>query len=269
MRALRQLTIDELKTIQLDILGVTTKFCEEHGINYWLNAGTLIGAVRHKGYIPWDDDIDLGMLRADYDKFTAAFNKHNERYKVVCFENDNTFPFPFAKVMDTHTVLYEPDEKGRKLCINIDIFVYDNSPEDKAAENRMFMRRNCFYICNVARQARILQRPKGNILRRMCVYALRSAVRLFPRNFFVRKTIENSKRYLNAETKCIGDFVGTRRMTCDKKVFDSFIDGEFEGRTYKIPVGYDEYLRELYGDYMQLPTPDERVSTHIFKAYAE
>ena len=266
---MHQLSVDELKRIQLEILDVTAKFCDEHGISYWLNAGTLIGAVRHKGYIPWDDDIDLGMLRPDYDKFIASFNEHNEGYKAVCFENDRGFPFPFAKVMDTSTVLYEPDEKGRKMCVNIDIFVYDNSPEDKETEDDMFRRRNRFYICNVARQARIFQRPKGNILRRLCVYALRSAVRLFPRNYFVRKMIENSKRYLNAETKCIGDFVGTRRMTCDKRVFDGFVDGEFEGRTYKIPVGYDEYLRELFGDYMQLPPPEQRVSTHIFKAYAE
>ena len=126
----------------------------------------------------------------------------------------------------------------------------------------MFRKRNIFYICNVARQARIFQRPKGNLIRRLCVYALRSAVRLFPRNYFVRKMIENSKRYLNAETRRIGDFVGTRRMTCDKRVFDNFTEGEFEGRTYRILAEYDEYLRELYGDYMQLPPPEERVPHH-------
>ncbi len=266
---MRELSVDELKTIQLEILGVTAKFCEEHGIKYWLNSGTLIGTIRHKGYIPWDDDIDIGMLRVDYDKFMAAFNGYSERYKAVCFENDNSYPFAFAKIMDTHTVLYEPDEKGRKMCVNIDLFFYDNCPEDKEAEDDMFRKRNIFYICNVARQARIFQRPKGNLLRRLCVYALRTAVRVFPRSYFVRKIIENSRRYQNAETKRIGDFVGTRRMTCDKRVFDSFIDAEFEGRTYKIPAKYDEYLRELYGDYTQLPPPEERVSTHIFKAYAE
>ena len=262
--------MDELKAVQLKILSVVSAFCNERGITYWLDGGTLIGAVRHKGYIPWDDDIDVGMLRPDYDKFMAEFNKEGGRYRAVCYENDHNFYQAFAKVMDTQTVLYEPDEKGIKLCINIDIFVYDNAPDDEAAVDDMFRKRNRYYICNVARQARmIFQRPKGNLLRRLCVYVLRSAVRIFPRNYFVRKMIANSKRYMNADTMRIGNFVGVARMTCDKRVFRSFIYGEFEGRKFKIPGGYDEYLREFYGDYMQLPPEDTRVSTHIFKAYAE
>ena len=266
---MRQLSIDELKTIQLRILDVVSAFCEEKGIAYWLDGGTLIGVVRHKGYIPWDDDIDVGMLRPDYDRFISEFNKEGGRYKVVCYENDHNFYQSFAKVMDTETILYEPDEKGRKLSINIDIFIYDNAPDDDAAVNNMFRKRNRYYICNVARQARIFQRPKGNLIRRLCVYALRTAVRIFTRNYFVRKMIENSKRYVNADTRRIGNFVGVARMTCDKRVFKSFVDGEFEGGKYKIPVGYDEYLREFYGDYMQLPPVEKRVSTHIFKAYSE
>lgn len=265
---MHQLNITELKRKQLEILDVTANFCAEHNIKYWLDGGTLIGAIRHKGYIPWDDDIDVGMLRQDYDKFTASFNEYNERCKVVCFENDSSFFVPFAKVMDTETLLYEPDEKGQKLCINIDIFVYDSAPDDEAAVHDMFRKRNIFHVCNVARQARIFQRPKGGILRRLCVYALRMAVRVFPRNYFVRKTIENAKRYVNEQTERIGNFVGVMRMTCSRRALASCIDGEFEGRHYRIPAGYDEYLREFYGDYMQLPPEEKRISTHIFKAYS-
>ena len=257
-----------LKKIQLEILDVVSAFCEEHNITYWINCGTLIGAVRHKGYIPWDDDIDLGMLRPDYDRFIAEFNKVGGRYRAVCYENNPDFYMPFIKVMDTNTLLYEPDERGIKLHINIDIFIYDNAPDDGKIVNDMFRRRDIFYVLNIARQARIFQRPKGNIIRRLCVYALRSAVRVFPQNYFVRKIIKNSRRCINTDTKRIGDFIGNSRMTCDKRVFRSFIDGEFEGKHYKIPAGYDEYLRSLYGDYMQLPPPEKRVSTHRFKAYA-
>ena len=266
---MHQLSVDELKTIQLEILDAAAKFCDEHNIKYWLDCGTMLGAVRHKGYIPWDDDIDLGMLRPDYDRFIATFNTYSERYKVVCFENNPNFFVPFAKVMDTRTVLYEPDEKGQKLCINIDIFTYDNSPEDERALNDMFRKRNIFYICNVARQARIFQKPKGGILRRLCVYVLRLAVRVFPHNYFVRKMIENSKRYVHASTERVGNFFGVARMTCSKRVFASFTDCEFEGKQYKIPAGYDEWLRGFYGDYMELPPVEKRISTHIFKAYSD
>ena len=133
----------------------------------------------------------------------------------------------------------------------------------------MFRKRTLLYVCNVARQARIFQQPKNGIIRRLCVYALRSAVRIFPRSYFVRKLIENAKRYINAETKRVANFTSIVDANFSRGVFDSFIDCEFEGRKYKIPAGYDEYLRESYGEYMQLPPKDKRVSTHKFKAYSE
>ena len=137
----RRITIEELKRVQLEILDMVTQFCDANGIRYWLDSGTLLGAIRHKGYIPWDDDIDLGMLREDYERFVSVFNESNDRYRVLSFEWNPDFGFPFAKVCDTTTVLYEPDERGRKMAINIDIFPYDRAPDDDAVANEMFDRR--------------------------------------------------------------------------------------------------------------------------------
>ena len=138
---MKELTIEELKQYQLGILKVVAEYCEGNEIKYWLDCGTLLGAVRHKGYIPWDDDIDIGMLREDYDKFIYSFNSSNERYKVYSIENNPDFYFPHAKVLDTDTVLYEPDENGLKLNINIDIFIYDNAPDDERLTKRMFKKK--------------------------------------------------------------------------------------------------------------------------------
>ena len=108
---MRRIYIDELKKIQINILDQVADFCNKNDISYWLDCGTLLGAVRHKGYIPWDDDVDIGMFRSDFDRFLNLFNQSNERYKVYNIENNNEFYYPFGKVLDTTTILYEPDEK--------------------------------------------------------------------------------------------------------------------------------------------------------------
>ena len=104
---MRKLTSQELRQNQIEILDAVTDFCDKNDIKYWLNGGTLIGAVRHNGFIPWDDDIDLGMLRDDYDKFTKLFNASNTRYKFRCLELDPKWHLVFGKVYDVQTVLYE------------------------------------------------------------------------------------------------------------------------------------------------------------------
>ena len=272
---MHELSLDELRKIQIEILDVVAKFCDDHEINYWLDGGTLIGAVRHKGYIPWDDDIDLGMLRPDYDKFMRLFNEHNTRYKFHCIENDPKFYVPFGKVLDTETILYEPDEKGAKIAVYVDVFVYDNAPDDDAIVKEMFDTRDYYRSKFNKRISRVFRPAKGNLLRRLCAYSYRilkkvfSLSSYFPPEYFVRKIIDVSRRYISEDKKRIGNFLGWERAICDKRVFSSFIDGEFEGKSYKIPVGYDEWLREFYGDYMQLPPVEKRVTHHAFKAYAK
>ena len=270
---MKQIGIDELKSIQLEILDVAAKFCEERNIKYWLNAGTLIGAVRHKGYIPWDDDIDLGMLRPDYDRFMKEFNGYNPRYEFHCLENDPNFYVQFGKIYDNHTVLYEPDETGIKIAVYVDIFVFDNAPDNETLCRRMLRRHHIFERLNLARVLPVHTRPNGNTLRRILAYIIRAAVHMIPYsvlpdNYFAVKAVQNAKRFINNyETKRVGNFSGQHCVTFSKELFRSFIDAEFEGRKYKIPVGYDEYLRILYGDYMQLPPEKERVSRHRFKAF--
>lgn len=137
---MREMTIDELKEVQLQILDFVAEFCEKNQIQYWIDSGTLLGAIRHKGYIPWDDDIDVGMLRKDYDKFFKLFNDPGNRYQFVCYEKQPDFYLPHGKVCDVSTVLYEPNEKGHRLSVNIDIFVYDNAPEDNSEVMKMYNR---------------------------------------------------------------------------------------------------------------------------------
>lgn len=264
---MKQIDVEELKQIQIEILDVVDNFCKKNNINYWIDCGTLLGAVRHKGYIPWDDDIDVGMLRNDYDKFMDLFNKENNRYKFYCVENKKDFNYPYGKVLDTETILYEPNKKhGDKLSVNIDIFVYDNAPDDQKIVNKMFRKINIYSIFNYVKKSPVATTRKfsiTNIIRIPCYYILK----LLPKAFFSRRIINVSRKYINRETKRIGNFTSVPLVTCNKRVFDSFIKVPFEGKMYSAPVGYNEYLKEFYGEYMELPPEEKRVSTHKFEAY--
>ncbi len=262
---MERINVDELKKIQLQILDYVAKFCDENEIEYFLDCGTLLGAIRHKGYIPWDDDIDIGMLRPSYEKFLSLFNKSNNRYKVYSIENNKSFFSPHAKVLDTNTILYEPDEKGRKININIDVFVYDNAPDNDKKVEKMFNRRDFYRNLNTLRT--LNNRPNGNIIRRTVIYFLRALVRVFKSNYFCLKMIENSKAYSNAQTKRVGNFTSYSRTVCNRTVFDDYTKVEFEGKFFKAPEGYDAWLRSFYGNYMELPPPEKRISHHSFIAY--
>lgn len=265
VRELKKAEMDDIKRIQVEILDVVSDFCEKNGIKYWIDGGTLLGAIRHKGYIPWDDDIDVGMLRSDYDKFVKLFNDGSGKYRLECIEKSKSFYLPFGKVLDTDTVLYEPDENGYKTAINIDIFVYDNAPDNDAIVERMYNRRDFlrtnYYLQNMKSAFR------GNTIKRCFVYLISIVYKCFPSDYFIKKIVDNSKRYMDENTKRVGNFVGWAKFVCDKRVFDSFIDVEFEGKEYKAPIGYDEWLTGFYGDYMQLPPEEKRVTHHSFIAY--
>lgn len=263
---MKRINRDELKQIQLQILDAVTAFCEENNISYWLDCGTMLGAIRHKGYIPWDDDIDIGMLRPDYERFSALFNQENNtRFRFSSIDSDENFLYPNGKVLDTETVLYEPDRKGIKLSVNVDIFVYDNAPDSDAAVEKQYNKRDRYRLLH---QLRIMKnKPHGNFVRRWTVYGARFLLKIFPKNYFMKKISKNAKKYNNIVTERVGNFTSFARMTCDKSVFSSFVYAEFEGRRYRIPQGYDAWLKAFYGDYMQLPPEEKRVSHHSFEAY--
>ena len=256
----------DLKRIQLEILDVVVSFCESHGIKYWLDFGTMLGAVRHKGYIPWDDDIDISMLRSDYDKFKELFNREHDRYKFCSYETDAKFYYAFGKVLDLDTVLYEPSkESGEKLAVNIDIFPMDSAPDPKTAA-KMYKKRNIYNLMDTAKKHR--GRAKGNILRRFAVRLLKLFAAFFPRATFVKKIVRNAKKYINSDFRYIGDFSGSvTSFVFDKSVYDDLIDADFEGRKYKIPAKYDDLLTAYFGEYMEFPPECERVSHHRYEAF--
>ena len=261
---MRKLEDCEVREIQLKILEYVARFCEENGIHYWLDYGTLLGAARHKGYIPWDDDIDIGMLRPDYDRFMSIFNQKGGRYQFWCSEKDDDFFYPCGKVADMQTLLYEPDEKGAAFAVNIDVFVYDNVPDEKSAW-KMYRKVQRWLLLNMLQHNLISDGGKWykKAAKKMCSTLLKP----FPSNYFVKKIAQNARRYENTETERVGMFMWSDRLLWDKAAVRSSVKVTFENRTFDAPMQWEDWLTTLYGDYMQLPPEEERVTHHAYAAY--
>ena len=272
---MRQIGVDELKRIQLEILDVVMKFCDEHDILCFLDGGTLLGAIRHKGFIPWDDDIDLAMLRPDYDKFMKLFNQENSRYQMHCVENDPEHFVHCAKVFDTNTVCYVPNRKiGYKSAVNVEIYVLDNAPDNDKALRKMFMWQYIYLCLHKARYLPAFARPNGNIFRRLAAYAVRILMHMIPetiipRGYFARKMMENSRRYVSEKTRRVGSFTGGHMLAMDREKFENYILADYEGRKFKAPSGYDEWLTKLYGDYMTPPSEKDKETLHHYETFVK
>ena len=263
----KKIELNQLKKIQIEILNYIDNFCKKNDINYWIDCGTLLGAIRHKGYIPWDDDIDIGMLREDYNKFLKLYNNKNNRYKFYCCENNKDWYYPLGKVLDTNTVLYEPNEDdGIKISINIDVFVYDNAPSNERKLKKMYKIRDFLFKLN-SLQIYSKSLYKNNSIYNFIRLPFHLFLKFFPKGFFAKMVIRNSKKYENDETGYVGNFTSYSKFICDKSVFDSFVDVEFENNKYRAPVSYDLWLKMFYGDYMKLPPKEKQVSHHSFVAY--
>lgn len=262
---MEKIQTEELKEIQIQILNVVDEFCKKNEIKYFLNYGTLLGAIRHKGYIPWDDDIDLGMLREDYDKFMKDFNAFSDRYKAYSVENNPETLYPFIKVFDTETVLYEPDEKGVKTCVNIDVFVYDDAPDNEKLLQKAYKKRDRLFTLNNTR-TRLYFSPDSAI-KRIIKKIIYPFLLVFPKNYFTKKIVKNAKRFNNLNSQKIANLMGREKVCVDKQLFDDYIQVKFEGKTYPAPKNYDLWLKAFYGNYMELPPENKRIGHHNFIAY--
>lgn len=263
-------SVDELKQIQLDILLAFDKFCEGNDIKYSLAAGSLIGAIRHKGFIPWDDDIDVYLMREDYKKLVEIFpEKYMGKYTLVTMERNKRWNRAYGKLCDDRTVYCE-DANGiaMEMGVAIDVFPIDEVPDDFAEWTKYNKRRKFLRNMYTLKFIRI---NKGRSLVKN-LFAIVSKVVLFPFSFkFLARImnwysqIHNGKGYKHVYENCPG--VYNTKNAWLKKDFTQVLDAEFEGHQVKIMSGYDDYLRTIYGDYMQLPPEEKRVTHHIFEAY--
>ena len=258
---MKAINLDELKSIQLDLLQKTADFCEKNHLRYFLCGGTLIGAIRHKGYIPWDDDIDIAMPREDYDKFVKTFNKQGNYYQVVNLDTNPKYEYCFAKVYDNRTIMKELHYPGCTFGVCIDVFPADGV-------------KTTAQISKIKLLRKFLNTKRANYFHRTL---LKKVINTFGKFLLLPFSAHQIATWMDNEARkytfgslpkagVIANPFGPGEMV-DKSVFDSDIYREFEGREYRVPIGYDTWLRSVYGDYMQLPPEEHRVTHHTFEAW--
>ena len=252
----KPISSDEIKKRELDILKYVKSVCEENGLRYYLSYGSLLGAIRHGGFIPWDDDIDISMPRPDYERLILLFKQtKSNRFKGLLPDNRN-YPYHFIKVVDLQTYIEEKDiieydNKG----LWIDIFPLDGC---SATGKTLFERLASFFqSCRAAATYKV---PPSKRAINKAVWILRKSIGY---SIFKKLTIHYSKKLPFENADYVAHVPTSKRYRFPKKLFDDTVDVSFEGELFKAPHDYDAYLSILYGNYMCLPPIDERVSHNI------
>ena len=267
----------KLQRVELEILEELDRICAQHDISYFLDSGTALGAVRHGGFIPWDDDIDVGMMRDDYNKFLKiALKELDKRYFLQTLDTDPQCPCLFAKIRKNGTIYQENNKAGMKMHMGIwiDIFPFDyissNINEQKSVITKAKKYKNLFMVKKIPHISTCEGRKNARYyIKALIRKSIHICLQIIPDRYIKRKfqkiidSGKNQKEYVT----CL--FYGNPLVwRTDGIVPTGHII--FEGREFSCVRDSDYYLRTQYGDYMQLPPEEKRVGHRpLFVDYGE
>lgn len=266
----RELNGDEIKQIQLQLLLEFSRFCDENGLRYRLCGGTLLGAIRHKGFIPWDDDIDVLMPRPDYDTLLNWKGSADlPDYMELCSWKNRKIPYPYLKLADKRVSVQEKAVNVKyQGNVWIDIFPIDGNPEDEEENRSLYQKslrlRKLFWI-------HLVPLGNGTTFSKKLWKLLIKPFLMCVGDYRICRGMDRLARSYDFESSSyIGGVLwgyGPQERL-DKEGFLNAVEVEFEGHKFHAPSNYQEYLTNLYGDYMKLP-PEEKRVRHGFTAWWE
>lgn len=257
--------LERVKEISLDILKAVVEVCEKNDIKYSIAYGTFLGVVRHGGFIPWDDDIDIMMTPEEYDKFIKVCeNKLPGNLKIVHCGNNPHYPLNFAKVVDMDTTFIDTDYEGLLYPqgVSVDIFPIYRIRNKPRVVKRMKFKNTVNALLRMAYTGKAVKRYKG--LKKICVVFAHWIARIIGLKTLNGKIIKRMIReHQRGGERFLVEYDSSK--TAPYSLFDSYSEYRFDDMYVSGVADYDEYLKDTFGDYMKLPPIEERVS-HIDRA---
>ena len=260
--------ISEIQKMELGIMEYIHEVCQKIGAKYFLAYGSLIGAVRHKGFIPWDDDMDICMLRDDYEKLQDYLIAHpDERYELMSYKNNINYVYPFMKIKDNQTYLVEEDVRiDSNMGIYVDIFPVDGYEDDQAFKDKMTKiikkrQLSCYTFKGITNTK--------SVVNSMIRYISVMIFYFTNTNKYVSQIDElaKSRKVEDYEQVDYLIYKDMNKPVWKREWLENVETGNFEGEEFMIPNHYHEILTSDYGDYMQLPPVEQQVSHHDFKLW--
>lgn len=256
--------------IEVDILREVIRICEKHKIQYFILGGTLLGAIRHKGFIPWDDDIDIGMTRDNYNKFLALAGKElGVEYFLQTFNTEANTPFYFAKVRKKGTKFIEEYCKNLEIehGLFLDIFPYDNIPDDIKLRNRQLKKVKFWSNLFIAKSVKGSSVPQDSLKGKMIVFTrliFHYLLKPVSKSYLYRKLDATSQEYNHVKCK-MKSFVKYPFLMIPSEDLNNLEQIEFEGIEVSCPGNPREYMKHQFGDFMKLPPEEKRVGHRPYK----
>ena len=260
---MKKIDLEELKTIELDMLKYLDKLCVENDIPYFICGGTLIGALRHGGFIPWDDDIDVAIPRNYYAKLKATIENEPSCYKLAFFDNSDSYGYSMPKLFDTRTKLvdYKLGSGKEEISVFIDVFLFDGLNDSKLKANIRF----CVLRC-IKRMVFLSRRSfKMESLLKTIFFAIPCLICKIIGTKKLNYILNNLAARIDFySTDFVGNISGRygMREIIPREYIEDVIRVEFENTFVNAPIGYDKWLKAIYGNYLELPPIDKRVSNH-------